>query len=284
MRRSDTRALFGLCLLLAGSALASDDAVAVKRAREHFDRGSELYRSARYDEAIREFEAAYAAKPHPSIFYNLGQCYEKLGRHPEAIAHYRRYLAEAPNAKDRDRVTVVIHNLEELAKREAVQPLHVRSAPEGAEVSLDGTKRGTTPLQLDLRAGTYALELALKGHRTTRREVTTSFERPTTVEVILEPLAPGELEPAPGLFARKRLWTWIALGAGAVATGTAAYFGVTAESNASRLRNTLQPNRAEADALERAAISNARAANVLYGVGGALGVAGVTLFFVEGRF
>jgi len=51
---------------------------------------------ARYEDAYREFESAYAASNSPKILGNIGYCALKLERDGEAIAAYTRYLKEVP--------------------------------------------------------------------------------------------------------------------------------------------------------------------------------------------
>lgn len=66
-------------------------------AREHFKAGVRHLQDpdgARYEDAYREFRAAYAAAPNPKILGNIGFCAMKLERDGEAIDAYTRYLAE----------------------------------------------------------------------------------------------------------------------------------------------------------------------------------------------
>src|SRR6266481_4578482 len=72
---------------LAAPAFAADPPV-TPEARTHFAAGVNLLRDpdgARYEEAYREFKAAYAASPSYKILGNLGLCAMKLERDGEAI-------------------------------------------------------------------------------------------------------------------------------------------------------------------------------------------------------
>ena len=84
--------------------------------------------------------------------------------------------------------------------------------------------------------------------------------------------------------ANHRLWTWVAAGAGALAVGAGAYYGVTAAQRSADLRDGTVRSASASTALRDDAVSRQRRANVLYAVGGVAGAAGATLFFVEGRF
>src|SRR6516165_11225006 len=87
-----------LTLLLRGAA-AQDDKT--ERARVHLKAAIAYYDEARYDDASREMEAAYALKPLPDLQYNLAQCYERLGRYADAAKAYQTYLQGNAAANDR---------------------------------------------------------------------------------------------------------------------------------------------------------------------------------------
>src|SRR5512142_2669297 len=135
-------------------------------AKAHFSRATELYRQARYREAIAEFEAAYRARRHGVIRYNIAQCFEKLGDIPAALRGYHEYLREVPGAEDRRQVTAAIRNLEGRLAATGVQQLLVYSEPGGAEVLVDGLARGRTPFAIVLPHGTHAVSLVKPGYRT----------------------------------------------------------------------------------------------------------------------
>src|SRR5688572_2990206 len=96
----------GLAVVLSLSAAAKapppaappdDDTQAAKK---YFQWAQSLYKQARYAEAISKFEEAYRLKPHPTIFFNIGRCYEQLGDISKALKNYREYLRIVPDAKD----------------------------------------------------------------------------------------------------------------------------------------------------------------------------------------
>src|SRR5262249_15467120 len=109
--------LFFVCLCLLGSsarpARADDDKT--ERARIHLKAAIAYYDEARYEDAAREMEAAYALKPLPDLQYNLAQCYERLGRFTDAAKAYEKYLSANPAATDRKLVETRIGNLRERA-------------------------------------------------------------------------------------------------------------------------------------------------------------------------
>jgi len=166
-----------VALLLAGAlaARAQGDVpardAATAEAKARFRRGSELYREARYREAIVEFEAANRLRPHGAISYNLAQCHERLGELAAALASYGEYLRAVPDAADRARVSAAMADLEARLGPAGVQPslataaLAVSPAPPPA---LDLTAPAPAPLPRPrvwtwVAAGAAAVALAAGG-------------------------------------------------------------------------------------------------------------------------
>lgn len=87
--------LFSGAVLLASSAYAQDTEIN-EQARAHFQAGVNFLQDpdgARYDEAYREFAAAYQSSPSWKILGNLGIAAMKLERDGEAIDAFEKYLA-----------------------------------------------------------------------------------------------------------------------------------------------------------------------------------------------
>jgi tetratricopeptide (TPR) repeat protein len=316
-RAATARALASLAVAVAlglfSPALAEPDpaaaSAATKQAKAHFRAGTELYRQARYREAVAEFEAAHRLRPHGVVFYNLAQCHERLGDIPAALLAYHEYLRAVPDAEDRATVQAAISNLGARLAPTGLQQLLVYSDPPGAEVYVDGQPRGRTPLAALLPHGRHALTLEKHGHVSVTREALLPPDRALDLEVSLpraevvtaapvvpslRPSPPREHEALPAVTtsalsqlpeaqaARPRRWTWIAAGAAGAALATGIAYGLAARSAGDDLRRT-QHDSATAQRLADSAASRSRTANVLYGVAGALGAGGVTLFVFEGR-
>lgn len=103
MNRTAQRAFaasLALTLSLSGPmpAIAQGSRVTIsEEAKQHFKAGVDFLKDpdgARYEEAYREFRAAYKASPSWKILGNLGLCLMKLERNSEAIETYERYLKE----------------------------------------------------------------------------------------------------------------------------------------------------------------------------------------------
>jgi hypothetical protein len=309
-------------------------------AKARFKKGTDLYRQARYREAIAEFQAAYRLRPHGVLHFNVAQCHEKLGDIPAALASYHDYLREVPGAEDRETVQRAVSNLEARLAATGVQQILVYSEPSGAEVLVDGQTRGRTPFSIVLPHGMHVVSLVKAGHQTVTREVALAPDRSLQLDLALvkgpsappppaptatanpaptpaptatptatpAPVATASATPtaapprpdltpsppppavAPAAEPRKvarggKLWTWVAGGAAVAAAGAGAWFGMQAQDASDKLVGASQPlPPGEAQRLYGEAKSKSRTANVLYGVAGVAGAAGVTLFFLEGSF
>lgn len=294
---------------LAGPKAAAADTTA--QAKAHFKKGTELYKQARYKDAIAEFEAAYKAKPHGVLFFNIAQCHEKLGDIPNALRSYHEYLRQTPDADDRATVEVAMRNLEKRLAEKGVQQVLVYSDPPGARVFLDGTQKGVTPYAAELILGAHVVKVVKDGFTESVRDITVVADRSMELDFALQkpgaPVAPPVVmaalppekpaleatarpeitppgpPPAPPPEEKGRLWTWVTLGVGGAALATAVGFGAAAKSAETDLHARVNDH-ATAQSLADSARTRATVSNVFWGVGGVAVAAGTTLFFVEGRF
>jgi tetratricopeptide (TPR) repeat protein len=144
-------------------------------AREAYKKGRELYKAGKYTEAIVELRKAYSLKPHPALLRYMGDTYYKMNDARKAIDHYKKYLKEAPEAADKDKVEAKVRQLELIigaseeeeeeettpppAQAPAVEPTPAPAAPEpksnidmmptgeDKEVPLALSKRRPQPVQ-----------------------------------------------------------------------------------------------------------------------------------------
>lgn len=63
----------------------------VESAGQHFDKGE-------FDEAIREYYAAYERKKIPQLIFNIAQAHRRAGQHQEALSAFERFLKEDPKS------------------------------------------------------------------------------------------------------------------------------------------------------------------------------------------
>src|SRR4029077_3887996 len=105
-------------LLCAATARAQDKPVDIKAAaKDHYDRGRSFYDLGRYDDAIKEFEAAYQLKNDPAFLFNLAQSYRQAGNHEQALHFYKTYLRYVPKAPNKADIEEKIKNEEQLVAK-----------------------------------------------------------------------------------------------------------------------------------------------------------------------
>jgi tetratricopeptide (TPR) repeat protein len=92
------------------------DSDAKARARAFVDAGLQAHERGDYDAALALYQQAYDLLPHPALFFNMGQAHRLAGRLAEALAMYRRYLAEVPTGSLADQTRVWIAALETAAE------------------------------------------------------------------------------------------------------------------------------------------------------------------------
>ena len=141
--RASAAGLLALGVLAVTSAAAAADVKITDAARQHFNAGVALLRDpdgARYEDAYREFKAAYQASPSWKILGNLGISAMKLERDGEAIEAFSRYLAEGKKDIDPSERADIERDLGTL--RSSATELMLTTTP--AEVSITDER---TPVQ-----------------------------------------------------------------------------------------------------------------------------------------
>src|SRR3569623_375482 len=109
----------GVLLVCTGGQAWADDAAT---AHEHAQKATTFYKLAKYDDAIREFEAAYEAKSDPALLYNIAQCHRLAGHDGEALRLYRNYLRDAPRGPYHAQAEQWIATLEKAAAERPAPP------------------------------------------------------------------------------------------------------------------------------------------------------------------
>jgi hypothetical protein len=98
-------------LVAAAPALGQKPAARARNATTHAEKGQRYYDIQRWDDAIREFEAAYEVGGDPSYLYNLAQAHRKAGHTGEAIRYYELYLSRVPTAPNRASIEQLVAEL-----------------------------------------------------------------------------------------------------------------------------------------------------------------------------
>lgn len=320
--------VLGAALVLMSSmavpALAAD-VVINEDARAHFTAGVNLLQDpdgARYEEAYREFKAAYAASPSWKILGNLGISAMKLERDGEAIDAYKKYLAEGGKQVDADERAQFQRDLATLEA--GVVRLTLESDPPGALVederfpatgsAIRNSYTLNGPAQIGVRAGRHRFTAKLPGRvdqvweveLSPRQQATHVFQLPEIAAAapVAAPAPAPATQPAPitadtsdikgssGL----RIGAYVALGVGVVGLGAGTVFGLGAKSKYKEANDLTQDNCPssgpcelepalfdEREQLGKDGDRNKTLSIVGFAVGGAAVATGVTLFFLSSK-
>jgi tetratricopeptide (TPR) repeat protein len=104
--------LIAALLLCAASVALAENGDDTAMAKEHYSLGLQAYKAGKYAEAIKELKKAYLLKRIPALLINLGATYRKMGDSENALYYYKKYLAEAPNARDKGDIEKLAAELE----------------------------------------------------------------------------------------------------------------------------------------------------------------------------
>ncbi|HEX8795517.1 MAG TPA: hypothetical protein VF765_31420 [Polyangiaceae bacterium] len=182
-RRFATVASGALVALILGlsTSRARADVPITEEARTHFAAGVALLqdpKAPRYEDAYREFKAAYAASPSYKILGNLGLCAMKIERDAEAIDAYEKYLKEATELSPAERQQA---ERDLLTLKTGVVTITVSSNPPGAYIEdvrtpIEGNDvrnaygQANAPLTLGIRRGHHVITAHLEGYTDQRWE------------------------------------------------------------------------------------------------------------------
>ena len=175
MSRLRFTALF-LVLLSWVAPLQAQEVEVTEEARQHFTAGVNFMQDpdgARYEEAFREFKAAYTASPSWKILGNLGICAMKLERDGEAIDAMSQYLSQGGDALSADEREQFERDLSTL--KASVVQVRLSSVPAGAvftdeRIPVQGNRvinrygPESGELALGIRAGHHRITARLEGY------------------------------------------------------------------------------------------------------------------------
>lgn len=114
---------------------ASDPCLNDTLCRGHYDEARQAYKDKRYEEALKEYRAAYERRQAPWLLINVGRTLQRLGRLDESLDYYQRYLRADPNPKPEVKTRVegyidqVKAGIETAPKKEPEPPPTMTAAP-----------------------------------------------------------------------------------------------------------------------------------------------------------
>src|SRR5262245_6322179 len=124
----------------------------------------------------------------PVPYRYAGEALEQLGRWDEAVARYEHYLAIRADARDADDVRARIARIRTAHLEGGVA---IRCVPDGAQVQLDGTDVGVTPLAgLRVARGAHTVEVRATDHVPKRLSITVTPGTELVVPCTLDRLPP----------------------------------------------------------------------------------------------
>lgn len=190
------------CTLLLGATASfaapptrtAEDDTTVAIARERFKEGVAFFDQKQYDKARVAFLQAYALKRHPAVLLNLAQSELRCGHEVDAAKHFSAYLRESTTASESERQAAET-GLN--ATKSAVALLDVNVDEGGAEIYVDGSLEGVSPLPgpLYVTPGGHSVE-ARKGGKTRVQQVNTSAGRQFMADLNFAPKAQPSVAPA----------------------------------------------------------------------------------------
>ena len=190
---------------------------ATDRARALHVEGAKLYDEGKYEQAYVAFVAAWALKKHPQIAGNLADCEMKLGKYRDAAEHYRfitRNAAGDVKPEDQRRAE---GRLKEAQQK--IATVEIATSVAGAEVSVDGTSLGKSPLTeaLFLEPGRHTIEARLDGYAPTMQTIDAAVNSSQAVRLEMK-----SSSPPPPLSSPRKLAPGLGIagvGVAALATG-----------------------------------------------------------------
>ncbi|HEU4532722.1 MAG TPA: hypothetical protein VFS00_01345 [Polyangiaceae bacterium] len=117
----------------------------VDEAREHYERGLQLFRDGAFDGALTEFLRAYELAPSYRLFYFIGHTHRQLNDFAPALRAFEQYLKDGGREVQAKRRVEVEREVAQLRKR--VGRLEIVASEPGAAILVDDRKVGTSPLE-----------------------------------------------------------------------------------------------------------------------------------------
>lgn len=171
--------------------------VQTDRARELHKQADELFSKRQFDKARAAYLAAWALKKHWQIAASLGDTELRLGLHRDAAEHLTAMIAMYPPEEDKQTLSDAKAMLEKAKAK--IGTVTLTSNVEGADVSVNGTVIGKTPLRdpIYLDPGSHNIEVKKVGFISKSQAVVSGAGKAERIDVTLEPENTGGALPVP---------------------------------------------------------------------------------------
>lgn len=219
------------------------DPAAKARGRALYEQGAQAYAEGRYLKAAESFLDAHGVYPTPQLLFNVGKAYDRAGSTAAALGYYRGYLRHQPDAPDHAEVSARISELEAALAERGVQQISILSEPALATVLLDGRAVGVTPWTGETWPGKHRVTIELEGRKPAQTLIDVLPHRADDFRFTLEALPRETVAPrsaprsTPSSASAPSALTWVVLGAGTAALGTALFVEM-ANQNAGGISRT----------------------------------------------
>lgn len=270
-----------------GAALAADETAEerdtrLKKAQAYLDLATTLFRDKDFAGALTELRRADplldGSEIQPLVRFNIARCLEELGRAPEAVRAYQRYLSTSdPSDRRIERAREAINALEP----QAVGQLSIACAQPDTVLRVEGLEQPnqSCPLSVPrLLGGDYLATASASGFMPSTHTIRVQPGQTAShrFDLLPEPQkAPMKVDAKPVRDDGRSVITWLVLGVGAGAAATGGAFHALALQSQDDADTAGSPS--EYDTAVSAYEAQRTGAITAYTVGGALIGLGVYL-------
>lgn len=255
-------------------------------AKDHVRAGLAYAERGKWEDALREFEEAYALEPSPSTLFDIAQARAQLKRYATASEAYRTLLRD-PNSLSASQLRIAKEGL--AASEIRIARLVVTDVRPDDVVRVDGTARDAKgPIELD--PGAHTVEVVRAGEtRESKLAFAEGVRRQVSVDALgsagpaandAGPRSP-DLPPPPPARDASPTWAWVLGGGGLAVLGTGAVLGGISLSQ----RADLTDGCGRTQSCEPGAVDDVRTkmvvADVMIGVGLVATVAAAVILLVS---
>jgi hypothetical protein len=222
--------LFAIVFGFATSSDAAPNDVQVGEARQHYQKGIELFDDQAFDSALIEFKRAYALAPSYVILYNIGVASERLRDFVTAVHSYERFLKDGAASIEPEKARSIKDQIALLQGR--IARVRITSNVRGGEVFVDGVSVGKLPLDapIEVNGGRRKLSVVLSEHMPWERNQEIPGGDTVNIVATLEPVVRVVLAQK----STTRPFPWAGVVTSAAFASAAVFTGVLALNSAEK--------------------------------------------------